>query len=218
MKTANFKEWSLTKLDKTFDLTQILSSECGVLQSWQARAKTIELTEFEQQILLDLQAPLIWAGKAWNETELENKFISPLIMAAKIDDRQMGYFLERALSGIVGDYTLSGLVDGMIAKGLREPEIPWFCMHEYKRSVDNEGNPDAQALAAMLVAREKNANQKPVYGLYIVGSIWNFMVLNLDNSYCVSENYDASNKGIFSLFGMIKAVKVIIQEEYLRLE
>jgi hypothetical protein len=125
MKTANFKEWNLTKLDRTFNLTQILSSECRVLQSWQARAKTIELTEFEQQILLDLQAPLIWAGKAWNETELENKFISPLIMTAKIDDRKMGYFLERPLSGIVGDYTLSGLVDGMIAKGLREPEIPF---------------------------------------------------------------------------------------------
>ena len=215
MKTANFKEWNLTKLDRVFDLAQILSSECQVLQSWQKRAKTIEITEFEQQILLDLQAPLIWAGKAWNEVELENKFISPLIMAAKIDDRKMGYFLERPLSGIVGDYTLSGVVDGMIAKGLREPEIPWFCLHEYKRCVDNDGNSDAQALAAMLVAREKNANHKPVYGLYIVGSIWNFMVLNIDNNYCVSENYDASNQGIFNIFSMIKAVKVIIQADYL---
>ena len=215
MKTANFKEWSLTKLDKTFDLIQILADECQVLQNWQARAKTIEITDFEQQILLNLQAPLIWAGKAWNEAELENKFISPLLMTAKIDDRKIGYFLERPLAGVVNDYTLSGIVDGMIAKGLREPEIPWFCMHEYKRSVDNEGNPDAQALAAMLVAKEKNANQNPVFGLYIVGSIWNFMVLNIDNSYCVSENYDASNKGIFSIFAMIKAVKTIIQTEYL---
>ncbi len=213
MKTADFKQWTLTKLDKAFGLNQILVSECKVLQGWQARAEAMEFSEFEKQILLDLQAPLIWAGKAWNATELENKFISPLIMAAKIDDRKIGYFLERPLSGTVGDYTLSGVVDGMIATGLRDPEIPYFCMHEYKRNVDNEGNPDAQALAAMLAAREQNENQKAVYGLYIIGTIWNFIVLNIDNSYCVSQDYTASDKGVFGIFSMVKAVKAIIQEE-----
>jgi len=33
MKTANFKEWSLTKLDRTFDLIQILASECQTKKS-----------------------------------------------------------------------------------------------------------------------------------------------------------------------------------------
>jgi hypothetical protein len=212
MKTANFKDWTLSKLDKTFGLSQILVSECEVLQTWQARAKTVSISDFERQTLLDLQAPLIWAGKAWNEVELENKFISPLIMAAKIDDRKIGYFLERPLSGTVGEYTLAGIVDGMIATGLRDPEIPYFCMHEYKRSVDNEGNPDAQALAAMLVAREQNGKQHPVYGLYIVGTLWNFMVLNLDNTYCVSQDYSAADKDIFNVFTMIKAVKGLVQE------
>jgi hypothetical protein len=39
----------------------------------------------------------------------------------------MGYFLERRLSAIVGDYELSGIVDGMIATGFRDPAIPLFC-------------------------------------------------------------------------------------------
>lgn len=213
MKNANFKDWTLTQLDKIFGLTQILATECEILQEWQLRAEAVEISEFEKQALLTLQAPLIWAGKAWNETELENKFISPLMMIARIDDRKIGYFLERPLSGIVGEYELSGIVDGMIATGLRDPDIPYFCMHEYKRSVDNAGNPDGQTLVAMLAARELNNNQKPLYGLYIVGTIWNFMVLNPGNSYCVSQNYDGSDNDIFGIFKIIKALKGIIQED-----
>ena len=41
------------------------------------------------------------------------------------------------------------------------------------------GTPDAQALAAMLVAQELNSHDKPIYGLYVVGLIWNFIVLKL---------------------------------------
>ena len=100
---------------------------------------------------------------------MENKFISPLIVLADIDDEQIGYFLERPLSAQIGDYQLSGIVDGMIATGFREPDLPLFCMHEYKRSIENQGMPDAQVLAAMLVAREINQNHKPDLWLICCG-------------------------------------------------
>ena len=87
-------------------------------------------------------------------------------------------------------------------------------MYEYKISVYNEVNPDTQALVAMLIARGHNKNQKPIYGLYIVGLIWNFMVLNR-NEYCISKNYDASEEDIFDIFRIIKALKVIIQTKLL---
>lgn len=32
MKAVNFKDWTLTKLDKAFGLNQILTAECAVLQ------------------------------------------------------------------------------------------------------------------------------------------------------------------------------------------
>jgi hypothetical protein len=206
---ATFKEWDLTGLDDAFGLSQILDTESELLQAWQKLAHNTPISDFENQILLDLQAPLIWGGKAWNEVELENKFISPVIMAAKIDDRKIGYFLERSLKGIVGDYELSGIVDGIIATGFRDPKKPFFCMHEYKRSVDNQGSPDAQALAAMLVVRELNNNEKPIYGLYVVGLHWNFIVLN-GNEYCVSKDYNSDNEDIFAIFRMLKALKQII--------
>ena len=212
MQIATFKEWTLTKLDHAFGIRQILDMNYPLLKNWQDLSKKIELTAYEKQQLLDLQEPLQWGGKGWNEYELENKFISPVFMAAKFDDQTIGYFLERPLKGIVGEYELSGIVDGMIATGFRDPDKPFFCMHEYKRSVDNDGQPDAQALAAMLVVQADENGQKPIYGLYIVGLIWNFMVLD-GKEYCISKNYDASNPEIFEIFGMLKALKHLIKTE-----
>jgi len=208
MKTSNFRDWTLTALDKAFNLTQIFDDNYPLLFNWQSLA--VDITSFERQIILDLQQPLIWAGKAWNEVELENKFISPMIMAVKFDDRSIGYFLERSLTGIIGDYQLSGTVDGMIATGLREPETPLFCMQEYKRSVETQGSPDAQVLAAMLVASTMNNNYKAIYGLYVVGLIWNFLVLN-GNEYCISKDYKSDNEEVFLIFKMLKALKQIIK-------
>jgi hypothetical protein len=210
LKKETFRGWTLTSLDKAFNLTQVIDEDFPLLQNWQT-AKS-EISDFEKQLLLDLQQPLAWGGKSWNEVELENKFISPLIMAVKFDDRKIGYFLERSLSAVVGDYELSGVVDGMIATGFRDPDIPLFCMHEYKRSIENQGSPDAQALAAMLVAREMNHNDKPIYGLYVVGLIWNFMVLS-GNEYCISKDYKSDNEEVFLIFKMLKALKQIIKAE-----
>ncbi len=205
MKTATFKQWDLTSLDKAFGLTQVWDS--SELLEWQNMPT--EITESEKEQILHLQKPLIRGGRAWNEVELENKFISPLILTAKVEDDNVGYFLERQLKGTIGDYELSGMVDGVIATGFRDPDVPFFCMHEYKRSVENQGTPDAQVLAAMLVAREQNNNKKPIYGMFIVGVIWNFIVLN-DNNYCISNEYKASGEEVFAIFRMLKALKVLI--------
>ena len=133
-------------------------------------------------------------------------------MTAGIDDEEIGYFLERPLFGIVGDYELSGIVDGMIATGFRDPKKPYFCFHEYKRSIENQGTPDAQVLAAMLVAREQNQNKFPIYGLCVVGLVLNLIVFT-GNDYCISRTYHADNEEIFSIFKMIKALKHIIHAE-----
>jgi hypothetical protein len=212
MQISTFKEWTLTKLENTFGIQQILDRDYGLLKKWQDLSQTISISDFEKQTLLNLQRPLEWGGRGWNECELENKFISPVFMTAQFDDKKIGYFLERPLKGIVGDYELSGIVDGMIAKGFRDPDKPFFCMHEYKRSVDNDGQPDAQTLAAMLVVQAEESGRKPVYGLYIVGLNWNFMVLN-GNEYCISKSFNAEDEEIFDIFRMLKALKHIIKTE-----
>jgi hypothetical protein len=205
MKKATFKDWTLTTLEDAFGLKQIWNSD--LLQQWE-NYKT-EITEIEKNSLLYIQKALILGGRAWNEVELENKFISPLIVTARIDDEKIGYFLERPLSGIVGEYELSGTVDGMIATGFREPKLPYFCLHEYKRSLENQGTPDAQVLVAMLVTREQNQNKLPIYGLFVVGLDWYFVVLT-GNEYCISKTYHADDDEIFTIFKMVKSLKQII--------
>jgi hypothetical protein len=205
MKKATFKDWTLTTLEDAFGLKQIWNSD--LLQQWE-NYKT-EITEIEKNNLLYIQKALILGGRAWNEVELENKFISPLIVTARIDDEKIGYFLERPLSGIVGEYELSGTVDGMIATGFREPKLPYFCLHEYKRSLENQGTPDAQVLVAMLVTREQNQNKLPIYGLFVVGLDWYFVVLT-GNEYCISKTYHADDDEIFTIFKMVKSLKQII--------
>ena len=103
-------------------------------------------------------------------------------------------------------------MDGLIASGFREPDMPYFCLHEYKRSVENQGSPDAQVLAAMLVAREQNQNKLPIYGLFVIGVDWNFIVLN-QNEYCISKTYHGDDEEIFVIFKIIKALKQIIHTE-----
>jgi hypothetical protein len=206
MQTVTFKEWSLNRLDKAFGLKQVWQSD--LLDEW--LNLSCEISEAERNNLLDLQQVLIRGGQYWNEVELENKFISPLIMLAKIDDEKIGYFLERSLSAVIGDYQLSGIVDGMVATGFREPEIPLFCLHEYKRGLENQGAPDAQVLAAMLVAKEMNPSPHPIYGLFVVGLIWSFVVLD-GQHYCISKTYNADDEEVFVLFKMLKNLKSLIK-------
>jgi len=208
MQKATFKDWTLTTLEDAVGIKQIWQSE--LLEQWE-RAD-IEINEFERNSLLNFQKSLIRGGRAWNDAELKSKCISLVILTAGIDDEKIGYFLERPLSSIVGDYQLSGIVDGMIATGFREPKKPYFCFHEYKRSIENQGTPDAQVLAAMLVAREQNQNKHPIYGLFVVGLNWNFIVLT-GNDYCISKTSQADDEEIFAIFKMIKLLKKIIHSE-----
>ena len=175
-------------------------------------ALTYEINDFERQYLLQLQETLALGGDDWNEPELENKFISPLIVFARFDNVRYAYFLERDLALTIGDYELSGRVDGMIASGYREPEKPYFCMSEYKRESDPTGDPKGQALIAMLVARELNDNnEKPIYGLYIVGRQWRFMVLD-KNEYAISKGFLADDTDIFDIYRILKGLGHLIDK------
>jgi len=98
MKKATFKEWDLDKLDAEFGLKQI--RKCQIMQEWETYP--VMVSDYEKQVLGDFQEGLILSGKAWNEVELENKFISPLITFTKIDNENLSYFLERTLQGVVG--------------------------------------------------------------------------------------------------------------------
>ncbi|MCP4353214.1 MAG: hypothetical protein GY795_47795 [Desulfobacterales bacterium] len=201
----SFKEWTLATLDDTFALEQI--STIPAFEQWLNREA--DISDFEREALITFQEQLRLNVHDWNERELAYNFIGPLIALVKYTTKAFNFFAERMFSGTVDDIEIGGRPDGMIASGFRQPKIPYFCFQEYKKETDPEGDPAAQALAAMLVAQELNAHNAPVYGCYVKGSLWYFMVLQ-DRSYCISEPYVATRDDVFDIFRILKVLKQII--------
>ncbi len=201
----SFKECTLAKLEKQFGLKEVM--EHAVLQEWVAG--TTEISDFERHTLLNLRAMLKVNVHDWNDAELAHYFIGPLLVLVNYTTERFNLFAERLFRGVVEGIEMSGKPDGMIATGLREPEKPYFCFQEYKKEQDPEGDPAGQALAAMLVAQEINEHRQPVYGCYVKGRDWFFMILQ-GKQYCSSEPYIATRDDIFEIFRMLKVLKQIL--------
>ncbi len=202
-----FKKCTMVKLDKTFSLQQVSNSQ--VLQDWLSQPAPI--SDFERQSLQFYQQVLQGNVYDWNETELIECFIGPIFTLVNFTSNRFNLFAERSLVGVVEGIEMRGEPDGMIASGKREPEKPYFCFHEYKRYKDPDGDPAAQCLAAMLVAQTMNQTDQPIYGCYVLGREWSFMVLQ-GREYAISMPYLAVRDDIFDIFRILKALKQIITE------
>ncbi len=207
---STFREWTLDKIDEAFGTTQV--RQLPILEDVLAYHYTP--SDFEIQYLTDLRENFMLGGDEWNEYELENKFISPLIVFSKMDNTKFAYFLERPLSATIGDYELNGLVDGMIATGFRSPKKPYFCLKEYKKGTDPDGDPKGQVTIAMLVAQQLNNNEKPVLGCYIIGKMWHFMVI-VNKDYAISKSYACDDDEIFDIFRILKSIRWHIENRIL---
>ena len=206
---STFKEWNLDKIEEAFGLKQVWQSE--ILD--ELINHPYQLDEMERTFVTKLQRHFSFGGDDWNEVELKNKFISPMIVLSEIADEKCSYFLERELSTTIDEYELSGKVDGMIATGFRSPKKPYFCLNEYKRGTDPDGDPKGQALIAMLVAQRLNDNQAPMFGCFVIGRIWQFMILE-GNQYTISRDFSCVDNEVFDIFRILKGLRFQI-EKYL---
>jgi hypothetical protein len=199
---SNFREWTLDKIDEAFGLDQV--RKLPLLD--ELLAFPYQLDDYEHRYLNQLRETYFLGGDDWNEAELENKIISPLFVFAQIDNKKFAYFLERELAITIDEYELSGKVDGMIATGFRNPKKPFFCMNEYKRATDPNGDPKGQALIAMLVAQKLNDNNQPILGCFIVGRHWCFMAL-VGNEYAISNSLACDDDEIYDIYRVLKSLR-----------
>ncbi len=203
----SFKECTLVSLERTFGIEQQETSP--VLEDW--LNGQADISDFERQALLNFRQTFRLSGYDWNETELAYKFIGPVMTLVNYSTRKFSFFAERLFSGTVDGIEMGGKPDGIIASGFREPEKPYFCFQEYKKMKDPEGDPAAQALAAMLVAQEINEHHHPIYGCYVIGASWYFMTLR-EKEYCMSAGHLATRDDVFDIFRVLKVLKQIITE------
>ena len=212
MESYTFRKCTLNKLEEWFGVRRTFSS--SVLDGWLGAED--ECSNFERATLDYLQQRLIIYVEIWNEHELALNFIGPLLGLVDLSELyQFNLFsqrrIEAVLTGIEKEIELSGDPDGMVATGYWEPKTPLFAFTEYKRLLDPNGDPAGQTLAAMLVAQHLNEQPKPLYGCYVVGQSWRFMVLE-GKEYIISRDYSALSDEIYDIFRVLKALKQIVIE------
>ena len=211
----SFGDCTISFLEKSFGLRQVLKHES--LTYWLDLAKNEKINHTETLVLPIFQESLTTNVSSWNEQDLSLHFIGPIFSLVNFTEPYVfNLFAERRISAVLTNMEgeaieLYGKPDEMVASGFREPEAPFFCFQEFKREKDPNGDPIAQALAAMLVGQNINQNRHPMYGCYVLGRDWYFMTLT-DNKFCISRGFDATTEYLNDLFCVLKALKVIIQD------
>lgn len=148
----------------------------------------------------------------WTEQELVIKHLSLIFEMAKLEGEDYSTFAQRVLSANVGGYDFGGYVDFVVAKGQYEPTVPYFFIHEFKKSLNQSGDPFAQLLGELMVAQELNQS-KLVYGLVIVGKYWSFITMN-GKEFSQEESLDSTSfEDLCQVFYRLNGIKQYIEEE-----
>jgi hypothetical protein len=186
------KQYSEAELIDTFKLIRLVSHQCSTqMQTWLDCETTLNDGE---QYLFDLifnDACQNIGG--WHEEDLKMKFICFVLRLGNLVDNQHFHtYFERTIETTVEGRFLKVKTSFMLAKGILDmPQVPYFHFQEYKRQTDPNGDPIAQVLEAMLIAQEINQNKQPIYGAYVIGKFWNFIVLE-NKTYSLSKTFDCT--------------------------
>lgn len=213
---SDFKYWTRDKLYKRFGLERVY--DYPTLLEWVDNASTIEISQYEKDTLFRLRQKMLLYVDYWNEEEVKLKFIGHIITLTDFDTERISAFAERHLEGTVDGELLSGEPDLMVAQGKQEVSAPFFFLHEYKKELDNDSpDPAGQCLAAMLVAQELNKDvpqmkERPIYGAYVVGRYWYFVILS-GKKYCISDGFMATHEDdLLSILRLMKASRQKMRE------
>ena len=206
VKKLYFNDMTQQKMYKLFGLRKV--ARMDILEEWLAGLPTVSAKE--KTVLEVYQHSLITNLEVWNEQELSLGFIGPILNLVNFTvPYRLNLFAQRPLMGIIGEYELFGKPDGILAGGFQEPEVPYFSFQEYKKDINSSGDPAGQNLAAMLVGQQQNEETDIVYGCYVVGRFWYFMVLK-GKEYAISKDFSTTDTEIFEVFKILKALRIIL--------
>ncbi len=198
--TFSFSKIRFSDLKRFFKIEQNINiSNC--FENW--FNSDIEIQENISKFLENLILKNRGLIQNYNEEDLKIHFLSPLFYQIDFKSFEKKYrdFYNEKIRYENDKLVLSGEVDFVLAKGLYESETPYFFIQEFKKGVEFS-DPRPQ-LVAELIAGLEISNFKNIKGAYIIGSIWNFVILEKIEKdsyrYYVSENFDSSKIGDLNL-------------------
>ena len=172
-----------------------------------------EFDAFEQRLFEEVYEESKADASYWNEEELKIIMIGTLFRLAKIQMPKIAkVFYERPIAQNVNGYNLAVICDCLVATPLpfNKPAKPYFFLQEFKKKRGEKNDPEGQLLTAMLIAQAQNNDQKPIYGGYLFGTVWNFATL-VDNNYCVSREYIATHRDdLLQIIFILRKLKELI--------
>jgi len=156
----------------------------------------ITLKDDEKLFLTELLTKEFHFIRIYKEEDLKVKFIAPILN--KIDfrelDKEIRDFYEEKIIYETDQFIFTGITDFLISKGLEYSEKPYFFIQEFKKGKEAY-YPESQLLAELIAGVELN-DFKMMKGAYIVGAIWNFVILEklAENQYqyFISINFDST--------------------------
>jgi hypothetical protein len=193
----SFEKWTYEELNLEFGYQRIVGA-FPIVDKWLSDAKSITIAEQDIKTIEELRRSLQLEVVGHNEEELKMHFITPILNIIKIGKPDVyKLFAQRNISAQVTNKKgitdkLGGRVEVMAAMGTQNPRHPYFFVHEYKPlNKSTPSDPLGQLVAAMIVAQVTNADDKPIYGLYVRGEFWIFVVLE-GKKYAESKTFNAT--------------------------
>jgi hypothetical protein len=203
----SFDTWNYEQVEDTFGISPVAS--LPKFEEW-LLAENCAPSELETVMLEHYRKLLLKEAQNWNEDELKLFFIGPVLTLVDFNTDLFKPYSRRTLTIETPAVSASGKVDFMLAKGKVLPKIPYFCLHEYKQENRRDNDPLGQLLIGMVAAQAKNKAQLPIFGCFVSGRNWFFVLLEGDK-YCVSNAHNASDEDIFKIFAIMKKCKQLIE-------
>lgn len=214
MAKKKIRTWSEGELVDTFGLTKIIA-DFPILTEWLDATTT--LNDYDQITFNRIWKQARTYIASWNEEDLKMNFISFVIQMSNLEsNEQIRTFFEKTVEATVEGHYLKTKTDFMVAKGVLDiVKVPYFHFQEYKKDKDPNGDAAAQLLEAFLIAQEMNKNAKPMYGCYVIGRYWYFMVMQ-DKTYCIANSYDCTDeKDLLQIIAVLRKFKIILETRLL---
>jgi hypothetical protein len=210
-----FERWETEEVELTFGIKK--TKQSATMDHWLAADD--QANELETLLIKKYCERLNEQANFWNEDEIKFFFISHLINLVDFYKKDVyNTFSQRTISATIkdvdqNDQVLRGRIELFVAEGKQRPRQPYFFLNEYKPQYKTTANdPLGQLLIAMLATNHLNDEPRPIYGVYVVGQFWRFVILE-NNTYTESQAFDATDeKDLFKIFAILKRCKTYIEE------
>ncbi len=210
------KSYSEVELIDMFGLTRLLGNhKFALMKDW--LTSNIQLSTLEQELFDDIYNNTLKNIIGWQEEDLKMLLISPILFLGKLKNTDRYYtFFERTIEGTVEGQFLKTKTDFMVASGnVGIFRNPYFHFQAYKPLKNPTGDSMGQLLTAFLIAQQKNANDKPIYGCEVIGGAWRFVVMQ-GKTYCVSSPFEATERNeLLQIIAILRKFKDILETELL---